>query len=282
MKTFALITSLVAAATSPRAWAEEPARQDGQAGADKPAPQRIWKNRKHPPIENPLFIQNGLMGGWSEGKWTRVDPAKVDVPDGQDPSEKVRVTGLLKKGTKLRFFRNGQRVGQSRATEVLYSVGQMDGSVLLSLPDWPEGATVALAGDWNPLPRKIGRGDKKQVLGAIAEFLAKNGVRKAAHPVIARADRVDVDNDGVDDFFVIARRAKSYELVALVTPEKNRMITVSFRKDDEEASLGYTELFDANGDGKLEIFVEFYGLESRWTVLYEMRDDQAVSVFSEK
>jgi hypothetical protein len=282
MKYLTLILSVVAWLGSPLAWAEKTAQPEAQVGVDKPAPLRIWKSRKHPPIENPIFVRNDLMGGWSEGKWTRVDPGKVDVPDGQDPTEQVRVTGLFKKGTKLRFFRDGKRAGQTRATEVLYSVGQMDGSMNLNLPDWPEGATVALAGDWAPLPRKITRGQKTQVQNAVAELLAKNGVKKATHPVITRVDRVDVDNDGVDDFFVIATREKSYELVALVTPEKNRMITISFRKDDEEASLGYIELFDANGDGKLEIFVEFYALESHWTALYEVRDDQAVSVFSEK
>jgi hypothetical protein len=56
---------------------------------------------------------------------------------------------------------------------------------------------------------------------------------------------------------------------------------VSYTNDEDgEDSLGYVQLFDANGDGKLEILVDASGLETHSVRLYEVRDDKAECVLS--
>jgi hypothetical protein len=287
MRNFSLFMICMAGTISLSAWAEEPtAAQPGteaKPAEEKPAELRLFKNRKHPLVENPVFALGELMGGWSGQAWTTVDFAKLAVPVGEDPSESVRVTGLVKKGTKVRFFRNGKRVSQGRAGELIHSTEQMYGDSSLAWPgDLPRG-TVGIAGDWDPYPRKVGRGDKQLVKDAVVELLTKNGVKKAGNPVITQVKQVDVDNDGVDDFFVVAQKKKAYLLAALITPEKKRSINIDFSKDETgDDDIGFVEIFDANGDGKMEILVESSGLETHSVVLYEIRGDQAVSAFSGK
>ena len=252
------------------------ADESGKADA---VPLRLWNNRKHPPITNPIFVKEMLLGGWSGKGWTSIDFDKVGVITREDPAERVRVSGLFEKGAIVRFFGKGRRVGQARAREVIHVTENMYGDRYLHWPQLPKGASVGLAGAWNPFPRKAVRGDRKAVKNAVIELLSKHGVRKPGNPAIRRVEQVDVDNDGVEDFMVIAKRRKAYQLIAIITPEKNRSITVRFSKDEDEADhLGLVELFDANGDGKLEIVVEAYGMESYETVLYELRDDKAERV----
>jgi hypothetical protein len=76
------------------ALAEAPATQGGEANA---TPLRLWKNRKYPQIVNPAFFDAKLLGGWSGDAWTDIDYKKLGVPEGEDPSERVRVAGLFKK-----------------------------------------------------------------------------------------------------------------------------------------------------------------------------------------
>ncbi len=271
-----LLTLLLAVAlASPLALAQTPASEGG-------APQlRLWTNRKYPPIPNPIFVSETLLGGWSGQAWTAIDFQKLGVQQGDDDLAGVRVAGLFKPGTVVRLFHGDRRVGQARAGELIFTTEQMYGDSFLRWPEWPQKADLGLGGDWNPFPRKSTRGDKKLVKDAVAALLTKNGVRKPGNPVIGRVDQVDVDNDGAVDFLVVAKRKKAYQLVAIVTPDKDRAVSVTFSKDEDgEDSLGMVKLVDANGDGKLELLVETYGLETHAVVLYEIRADKAEGVLS--
>jgi hypothetical protein len=288
MRTFTFFMLLTLTLAGRAAWAEAPASAQSATEAkppteEKPAELRLFKNRKHPVVENPVFALGELLGGWSGQGWTTIDYAKLAVPKGEDPSEAVRVTGLIKKGTKVRFFSNGKQIGKGRAGELIHSTEQMYGDHTLAWPDQMPRGSVGIAGDWNPYPRRATRGDKQLVKDAVAELLTKSGVKKVGNPVITQVKQIDVDNDGVDDFFVVAKKKKAYLLAALITPEPKRSISLHFSdyQDDDDA-LGTVEIFDANGDGKMEILLESFGLESHSVVLYEVRGDQAVSAFSEK
>jgi len=149
---------------------------------------------------------------------------------------------------------------------------------------------LALAADWNPVPRLPRSHSTKSAVyrKAIAEILRANGI-KQPEVRLTKILRIDLEGDGVDEVLISATRltgddpsptvsAGDYSLVVLRKLIKNKVVTLTlaaeyYPKAQEFAAPNeYTivGLLDLNGDGRLEPIVDSQYYEGAATAAYEV------------
>jgi hypothetical protein len=250
--------------TSPRSAHVE----EGGASGEKPAP--IWTNRRHRVLEHLLVVDDEVIGGWSQKGWTKINHKQL-VPKGVGDVVRAVIEGLVKKGTKLRLFKKQRRM-KTVTLDNLTFVWDGAGNQYVLAPA-AKGAEVSLTGAWDPFPRKVRKVGKERFLSVVVDLLKAQSGPPKGKPEIERVEEVDLDNDGANDFLVMAK-GKDFWLAALVwsKPDGERVELVRLVTSDVPTH-GEVMVLDANGDGKLELLLKAHVGGDVETELYELQAD---------
>jgi hypothetical protein len=217
----------------------------------------------HPIIE----VQSGyLFGATVDGKWIKADEAAKSLPD----ETTYRVYGLT------------QAFGEAKAGKAKAEDVPCEQTLSVSLSPKPEKGVIAIAAQWNALPRipQVTDPTQKTYVDAVREFLRTKEIDQPKVK-IDNIVRVDLDGDGEDEVLISATNyfekddrvpmrspAGSYSMVLLRRVVAGKVEThlvegefhpkAYVRKEDSfDAPNAYKVIatLDLNGDGKMEIVV---------------------------
>jgi hypothetical protein len=140
----------------------------------------------HPILE----VQNGyLFGGTSDGKWIKADETAKLIGD----ETTYQVYGLT------------QAIGNAKGGKPKPEEGPCEETLTVSLSPKPEKGVIAIAAQWNALPRKPQVTDptQKTYVAAVREFLR---TKKIDQPKVKIDNivRVDLDGDGEEEVLISA------------------------------------------------------------------------------
>lgn len=156
----------------------------------------------------------------------------------------------------------------------------------LSPPAQP-GDVVALGGAWDPLPRAAAPVDAGPYREPVAALLRAAGI-VAPDVRLRQALRVDLAGDGAEETLVVASRlaeqrttiaAGDYSLVALVRDDGSveKVVGESYAEAAEfgaSAEYAVAAVLDLNGDGALEIVVEWSYYEGAGALVFDTSGGQ--------
>ncbi|HKS26495.1 MAG TPA: VCBS repeat-containing protein [Pyrinomonadaceae bacterium] len=232
-----------------------------------------------------------VMGGVRGGRWIEAEEMAPLMRGG----ERYVVYSMMR--------RVGVRTGVKPASEGPPCTDTM--YVKNMAPKEDEGGLIAVAGNWNALPRlpKVESNSSRVYREAVAEVLRKNGIRQP-EVNIEKVLRVDLDGDGTDEVLINATRAKrwengsithdsnpgDYSVVLLRRVVKGKVQTVVVEgeyhprgrvpeTDGPPNVYAVTALLDLNGDGRLEIIVEGGYYEGGWKTVYSYRAGRVQNLF---
>jgi hypothetical protein len=168
-------------------------------------------------------------------------------------------------------------------------------------PRPPISGTIALAGDWNALPRSSVEENQatSTYRQAVADVLRKNGITNP-DVRLTRVVRADLEGDGTEEVLITATRqigngvsgasvgVGDYSVLVLRTTidgvEKNIPIVGEYYTEAHEFAAPneykLVGVLDLNGDGKMEIVIHSAYYEGAATIVYSVDDGQAREVLS--
>ena len=237
----------------------------------------------------PIVDQGWLLGGFSQGKWLSAqDTAKT-----------------LQGGELYQLCTLTQALGRGRGSKPKYNpsveVGPDFGITFKPSPK-NKGPVVAVGSRWNAMPRlpQLVTENLQPYVEAAKEILKSKGI---AEPQVnlTQVIEIDLDGDGVNEVLVCARRFTmphlsdvlkdgDYSMVFLHKPDKgtgrNILIAGQFQtvsRPEPGLALTYqvTGLVDANGDGVMEIMVNYTYYEGGGARLYQLKGDKVELVLGE-
>jgi len=230
----------------------------------------------HPIIE----VQNGyLFGAVVDGKWIKGDEAAKSMTS----ELTYRVYGMT------------QPFGEAKGGKPNHEDLPCEDTLSVSLSAKPANATIAVAGTWNALPRKVQVLDSTQkvYVDAVRDFLKTKGIEQPKVK-IDNIVRVDLEGDGEEEVLISATNyfsndksvpmrsiAGSYSCVLLrrvvAGKVETQLVEGEFypkdyvRKEDSfDAPNAYNVIavLDLDGDGKMEIVVGSRYYEGEATTIY--------------
>lgn len=234
-----------------------------------------------------------LLGGSVGGKWLKVEEMSKRMSGG----DKYRSFDLNGEGKSMT---GGKPESQGAPCEDTLYV-KVPKEILETLPENPQ--YVAVAGKWNPVPRKatIESTGSTVYRNAVATQLKKKGIRRPKVN-ITKVVRVDLEGDGVDEVIINATRvnrwengsikhdanAGDYSIVMLRKMINGKVQSIML---DEEYHPKYSQsstpneynlsaVLDLNGDGVMEIVVAGNYYEGDWKIVYSIQGNKAVDVLS--
>ena len=221
-----------------------------------------------------------LLGGSQGGKWLKPNAAATS----------------MKGGTTMRVFSLTRALGTVRATQPKSTGAPCPDTLWSSVsPKAAPQAEFAIGGTHNPLPRKVRveNTNQESYRKVVASILKARGIAK---PIvqITQIWRVDLDGDGTQEVLISATRkedsgapggiapasrAGDYSLVLLrkIVSGQVRNIVIEgqfHRKRGEFDAPSFFELgavFDADGDGKMEVLMRGRYYEGEHTSLYSLQ-----------
>jgi hypothetical protein len=237
----------------------------------------------------PLVDQGWLLGGFSQGKWL-------------SPSDTAKA---LKGGEPYRLCTLTRFLGQSRGAKPkpnpLIEVGPEFSITFTPAPETRE-PVVAVGGTWPAMPRQPRRVENnlEPYADAAREILRSKGI---ADPKVnlTQVIEIDLDGDGVKEVLVSATRFTmahlsdllkdgDYSMVFLWKPVKGAvrhiLIAGQFKSPTQPepglaTTLRLVGLVDANGDGVMEIVVNYKYYEGGGMRVYQLKGDSVDEVLAE-
>ena len=232
----------------------------------------------HPIVD----AQSGYLFGASSDKgWIKADEASKSLTD----------------GTKYHVYALTQALGEAKGGKATPEDAPCDKTLSVSLSPKPNKAVVAIAANWNALPRKVQVLDPTQKVyeDAVRDFLK---TKEIAEPKVKVDNiiRVDLNGDGEEEVLISATNyfsndnsvpmrsaAGSYSMVILRRVVNGKLETQlvegefhpnAYSSSDEssfDAPNAYTVLavLDLDGDGKMEIVVGSRYYEGEATTIYK-------------
>jgi hypothetical protein len=235
----------------------------------------------HPIVE----VEFGyFFGATADGKWIKADEAAKSIGD----ETTYRVYGLT------------QSLGEAKAGKPKLNPEGLpcEETLVVSLSPKPEDGVIAVAAQWNALPRKPQVIDptQKVYVDAARDCLKTKGIEQPKVK-IDNILRVDLDSDGEEEVLISATNyfrkdesvpmrspAGSYSMVLLrrVVARKveTQLVAGEFHPKayptptDEDASFDAPNAYeviatlDLDGDGKMEIVVGSHYYEGEMTTIY--------------
>jgi hypothetical protein len=229
----------------------------------------------HPIVE----VGSGyLLGAVKDGKFIKhEDAAKV-----------------LKGGEKYRVYSLTTRLGEAKGGKP-ESAGEACPDVkAVKLSPLREDGVLAIAGQWNALPRvpKSLSTTQPVYVEAVRAFLEERGIKKPAVK-ITQVLKVDLDGDGEDEVLISGTNYFTKERIPMRSPAGSysfvllrqvvsgvvqiKLIEGEFHPKaysgaeenfDAPASYKVSAVLDVDGDGKMEVIVEGAYYEGGWTTVY--------------
>jgi hypothetical protein len=230
-----------------------------------------------------------LIGTVGEGKWTEGEIAHRHVKGG----EQYRLYSLTE--------RLGTAIGGKPK-----SAGEPCVDVqVVALQPKPAEAVVAIAGDWNALPRVPKVQDTKQptYIAAVRTFLIGKGIRDPKVK-ITQVLRIDLEGDGEDEVLLSGTNyfnppddpdsapssapAGSYSFVILRRVVAGKVQTQLIAGDffpkgktlNAPARYRIAAVLDCDGDGKMEIVVDGGYYEGGWTTIHRCTPRKAETLLT--
>ncbi|HMJ06205.1 MAG TPA: hypothetical protein VK474_08100, partial [Chthoniobacterales bacterium] len=117
----------------------------------------------------------------------------------------MKATPLVEAGTTYRLFGFTKEMGTATGGKPESVEEPCPETRSIKLSKKPEGALMAIAASWNPLPRVPREADVTQAvyITAVREFLGAHGL-KAPEVKVTRIVRIDLDGDGEDEVLINA------------------------------------------------------------------------------
>lgn len=237
----------------------------------------------------PLVDQGWLLGGFSQGKWLSAeDTAKA-----------------LKGGEAYHLCTLTQPLGKAQGSKPkhnpLVEVGPEFGITFTPAPQSRE-PVVAVGGTWKATPRqpRLLTENLQPYIAAAAEILKSKGITDP-QVNLTQVIEIDLDGDGVKEVLVCARRFTmahlsdvlndgDYSLVFLHRrvgeTTRNILIEGQFQTASlKEPGLALTwrvvGLVDADGDGVMEMVVNYTYYEGGGARLYKVKGDKVELLLGE-
>lgn len=245
------------------------------------------------PIVPLLDVKSGyLLGGSRAGKWLNAKNTAL----------------VLKSGANYRVYGATRALGKGNATAPKSEGAPCDETLWskISPESLRKNAEFALGGAHNPLPRalRIESVNQPGYRKVVAAILKQHGIAKPTVQ-ITQIWRVDLDGDGAQEVLLSATRkaeyhgdknsiasasrAGDYSFVLLRKigggRAKNIVIEGEFhpraRQFDAPNFFRLGAIFDADGDGKMEVLIRGRYYEGESTGLYAIRGATARAVLSQ-
>ena len=230
-----------------------------------------------------------LLGSSQAGKWLGA----------------ATTASLLRGGESYRIYSQAGSAGTSVGSKPANPPGPCGDLFTVELtPPATLTGTLALAGDWNPLPRTPVdlAADAPAHRQAIADLLRANGIPKP-DVRLTRAVRVDLEGDGSEETVIAATRyanadaleslygtavAGDYSVVAISRTVNGRVEAILAAGDiypkprDYSAPARYDlrGMLDLNGDGRMEIVVDSQWYEGGGIDVYDVAGSKIGHVFT--
>jgi hypothetical protein len=230
----------------------------------------------HPIVE----VESGyLFGAISDGKWIKAEETAKLIGD----ETTYRVYGLTQSLGEVKG-------GNPKAVEVVCT-----DTLAVSLSPKPEKGVIAIAGQWNALPRKPNVIDttQKAYVDAVRDFLETKEIKQPKVKIDSIL-RVDLDGDGEEEVLISAANyfgkadrvpmrspAGSYSMVLLrrvvAGKVETQLVAGEFHPKayvSKEGSFDAPSIYkviatlDLDGDGKLEVVVGSDYYEGGETTIY--------------
>jgi hypothetical protein len=232
-----------------------------------------------------------LLGASAGGQWLKPEAAAGLIPGGEH-YRLYTLTGEV-----------GNSVGGKPAKG---EEGPCTDTLYVTLTPFPpgRGSLVAVAGSWNPMPRrvKIASPEAQVYKEAAAEILRSKGIDNPKVN-LTQVLQVDLDGDGVEEVLVSATnyerfkpgggltpdaRAGDYSLVFLRQVVQGKVVTriitgeyyPKAKKFNAPAEHRIIGVLDLNGDGSLEIVLSGRYYEGEWVDAYRVDGAKIIKLFS--
>ncbi len=251
-------------------------------------------------IPHPV-IAGVVLGGSARGRWMKIDDEKLPKAS---PSACLSETGQccrtlgpewIPQGLIYRLYSFDEPLGECLGGKAKACDNMVTGDTDLTV-DFASCSvkkfSLAIAGSWNALPRRPRVLKNHQDFAPIVrKFLDRKGLQRA--PVrIEYVHGIDLDGDGMEERVIYARSRKDvgdhgdpndYSLLLLVKIVQGQPETTALSAwwPGEQENQGPYEIYDsryadANGDGMMEILVDWRYYEGGGIRVYTLRDGKPV------
>jgi hypothetical protein len=227
-----------------------------------------------------------VLGGHSGGKW---------LGSGQAGQK-------IKKGTEFQLYTLKGGSGKVTASKAAPEEDVCMDVWLATLNKEMESDAIGIAAPWNAMPREVKSGDLKQdvYVKAVGDILTAQGIKKPVVKITQHL-RVDLDGDGSEEVLIAATqyptaegegsaptaaKAGNYSFVVLRRVQEGKAVTQILEGEFYPRNMEFNApnvhsvggLLDLDGDGKMEIILDWQYYEGGGTTAWKLGAKKAVKV----